>query len=716
VSIRCIVDVRRLPSVVTSVLVASEDFTGATGAAWPSQWVALIDDGVATQQSGKGRLVANGSGFRGIRRALSAINLKNVEVYAELTPRTLDVGYVDIEIRQDLSRKGLFGDGYFTSFDTGGSVWTLGKIDSDNGQSSNTDKTVTWTTTPWAVRMRAVENVITSKVWKVSDGEASAQTQTLVDSTYNRSGSVALGYNSGEGSTNPGIDWDSVKVWDLGNTTVTPTDPGSTTMTWDFTGSNGAAMPSAFSVAKGLYYEDPSITYPKTAAPTIQSNKLVLASGSTAAWSGGASVFLGDPSKPEGNSTTGAPPIASNGTWTFDMSFTNLTQQYPTFFFRARGADLWPGGDDANTPRNGGYCFLFQPLEGQILLQQNYNGAVLATIPFTYTSKDMKVKMTLSRKRASFKFWPAASSEPSSWTYDADNIVTDESDGSIGWSIFNGPANEQKTITIDNLVYSTPVLTLGTDRTTPAAEPSGFTRILYDNFDTAASAGASTGQFMNVYQNSFQPYDDGGQVYVPANGSTPASGGGAMYPRQMISAHDGVMDISSDGQRASAGSFGSSTTAYNRIGGRFSIRMKAIGLFNNGPAFMLWPSDTGTGTWYFGEIDFPESVSGRGGVIGFQDAPYIHHHKMVQGQENLAQDVPLGVSWRDWHVYTVEWYPPNSTKGGSTGLVIYYVDGVEVYRTTTDVPSTVHRWCFQIGDWGAPGNIYIDWITMASLN
>lgn len=479
--------------------------------------------------------------------------------------------------------------------------------------------------------------------------------------------------------------------------------PTDTTYTYDFTGSNGAAVPSAFSVAKGLFYE--TTVYPTTAAPTIQNGKMVIASGSTAAWSGGASIFLGDPAKPEGNAATGAPPIASNGTWTYDLSFTNLTQQYPTFFFRARGADLWPGGDDANTPRNGGYSLLFQPLEGKILLQQNYNAAVLATVTFPFPSKDLKAKILVDRQRLAFKFWSAAASEPASWTYDVSNILTDESDGSIGWSVFNGPAAEQKTLTIDNLVYTTPVLSLGTSRTVPAAEPSGFTRIMYENFDTAAAAGTSTGQFMNVYSGAFQPYDDGGTI-----------GAGAMYPRQMITAHDGVMDVYSDGLKASAGSFGTSTNAYNRIGGRFSVRMKALGMFNNGPAFMLWPSDTGQGTWYFGEIDFPESVSGRGGVIGFQDAPYIHHHKMVQGQESLAQDVPLGVSWRDWHVYTVEWYPPGKGPNPTTGLVIYYVDGVEVYRTTTDVPSTVHRWCFQIGDWGAPGNLYIDWLTMASLN
>lgn len=499
----------------------------------------------------------------------------------------------------------------------------------------------------------------------------------------------------------------------LGSTAVwtPPVTETSRTYSFPMTGTNGAAMPTGLSIAKGV---PPSYSpiYP-TRAPTIQSNALLLTSGSTAAWAGGASFFLGDPNKPEGDTTTYA-PITSDGTWTWDMSLLNLTEHYPVFGFGTRGADLWPSGGGTNQPSNSGYMFQLNVGANTISVLQNYNSSTIADgIPCTF-AVNMSAKLVLKDKRVQIKVWPTANAEPTAWTYDAE-VRFDQSDGNLMFGVGNGPAAQQKTLAIKNLVYTMPIQALDTANltTVPAAntEPAGFTRITTASFGTAAAAGAGSGQFMNVYGNVFQPYTDGGTVYDPAN---PNTTGGAMYPSQMISAHDGVMDVYSDGKRASAGSFGSPTNAYNRQGGRFSIRMKAIGMFGNGPAFMIWPSDTATGTWYYGELDFPESVSGRGGPSGFQDAPFIHHHKMVQGQEAQAQDVNLGVSWRDWHTYTLEWYMPGTTKGGSTGLVIYYVDDVEVYRTTTDVPTTVHRWCFQIGDWGTDGHIYINWYTMAA--
>lgn len=696
-SLRCLIDVRRLPTTLPGTLVSSEDFNPVSGANqdyWPSQWQSLIYNGSSTIVNYKGRMTS-AAGYKALRQGLTAINLKNVEVYAEFTPLALTEAYLDISVRQDLSRKGPYPDGYFVSMDTGGTganaVWTLGASDTNTGQFNNTDKNVgAWTVEPWAVRLRALESVITAKVWKVSAGEASATTQTLTDTNYNRSGSIAVGYNSGS-STDPGVDWDSVRVYDLGNV---PTD---VTTTYSFTGTNGSTVPAAWSLAKGVYG---GAAYPTTPV-VIQNNAMRIASGTTAAWSGGGSIFLGDPTKPEGNSSTSAPAIVSNATYKFRQKLLNLTQQYPSIILRGRGADLWSSGAGVGQPRTG-YALQLGVKEGNIDVVQNYNSTTIASFPYTFTSNDIYWEIQLDRKKLNVRIWPAASAKPTSWTYSADNVLVDESDGSIGFSISNGPAAEQKYFDISEFSTTVPILSLGTNRTVPPTAPSGFTRKFEQNFDTTAAAGNASGQFMNVYANFFQPYNEGGTV-----------GNGAMSPRTMISAHDGVMDVKMDGVYASAGSFGDPTGAYNNVGGRFSIRMKTLGGYNNGPAFMIWPSSE---VWYEGELDFPESVSGRGGTQGFQDSPWIHHHKMVQGQEAQAQDVNLLVSWRDWHVYTLEWYPPGKGATPTTGNVRYLVDGVEVYNTTTDVPKTAHRFCFQIGDWGAPGNIYIDWYTIDSLN
>lgn len=710
-SVRCVIDVRRLPSTLPGTLVASETFDTASTTSWPSQWFAMVAFGVASQSGGKGRLQTV-PGYKARRMGLTAINLKNVEVRAEFTPVALTESYPEIGIRQDKTSTTGYGDGYvlnaYVNPTTGAASFTLsGSLGATGPFNSAVGQLGTWSIEPYGMSIRGVEGTITGKMWKVSAGEASAVTVSITDTTFLRSGTVALAYNSGN-STDPGADFDNVKVYDLGGNDSSggTTPPAGNTVTYSFpmTGANGAAMPTGLSIAKGVPPTYSPI-YPAR-APTIQSNKLVLTTGTTAAWSGGASFFVGDPNKPEGDATT-YPPISSDGTWTWDMSLLNMSEQYPSVGFGVRGADLWPSGGGANQPNNSGYSFQLGVAGGQMDLIQNYNGAVLATgIPVAF-AVNMKAKLTLLDQRVSFKLWSAAGSEPTAWNYDVDGIRFDQSDGNLMFAISNGPAAEQKTLGIANLVYTMPVQALDTANltTVPPAntEPSGFTRITTASFGTAAAAGTGSGQFMNVYGNVFQPYADGGTV-----------GNGAMYPSQMISAHDGVMDVYSDGLKASAGSFGSPTNAYDRKGGRFSIRMKAIGMFGNGPAFMIWPSDTAQGTWYFGELDFPESVSGRGGPSGFQDSPWIHHHKMVQGQEAQAQDVNLGASWRDWHTYTLEWYMPGSTKGGSTGLVIYYVDGIERYRTQTDVPSTVHRWCFQIGDWGTAGHIYINWYTMAA--
>jgi hypothetical protein len=712
-SIRCVVDVRRLPALV-GTLVASETFPGADGAAWPSQWTPIVALGAATQVGGKGRLQTD-VGYKAFREVLAGVNLKNVEVYAEFTPRALTECYPEVSVRQLTTATGPYADGHFLNMyinpTAGAATFTMGgSITSTGSFNTATANVGTWTIESWALRLRAVESTVTAKVWKVSAGEATAVSQTITDANFDRSGGVALAYNSGN-STDPGVDWDNVKVYDLGNTTVTPVTPTDpvTTYSYDFTGTTGTT-PAYVAIAQGVppAYD---VKYPQV-QPTIQNNALTVTSGSTAAWSGGGSWFLGDPNVPQGSSSL--PPIASNGTYTFNYSLLNLSEQYPAIGFRTRGADLWPGGSGQNQPRNGGYSLQLAPAGNNISLIQNYNSSVVANIPFTFPSKDLKFKITLNRKRLSFKIWAAAASEPTAWTYDADGVLYDESDGSLMFGIGNGPAAEQKTVTVDNLVWQTPVLSLGTNTTTaPTTEPSGFTRILTADFTTTAAAGTGSGQFLNVYSPVFQPYNDGGTVYDSNN---PTTTGGASATSRMVSAHDGVMDVYSDGVYASGGSFGSPTNTYNRIGGAFTIRMKALGMFGNGPAFMIWPTNE---AWVEGELDFPESVSGRGGPSGFQDAPFIHHHTMNTdhpADQRASQDVNLGVSWRDWHEYRLEWYPPGKGATPTTGNVRYLIDGVQIYNTTTDIPKTAHRWCYQIGDYGTPGNIYIDWYTIASLN
>jgi hypothetical protein len=223
----------------------------------------------------------------------------------------------------------------------------------------------------------------------------------------------------------------------------------------------------------------------------------------------------------------------------------------------------------------------------------------------------------------------------------------------------------------------------------PTTEPAGFTRIMTENFATAAAAGTGTGGFIPTYANSFQPYNDEGSY----------------FPRAMMSAHDGYADVALDGARGSAGTFGSPTNAYNRVGGRFSMRAMALDGNGNGTAVIIWPTSD---VWAEGELDYPEA--------NFEDSPMVHHHWMTPGQEGSSYNYPTGVSWREWHTYTAEWYPPGKGPTPATGSVIYYVDDVPIGTVTQDVPKTAHRFMFQVGNYGNPGHLLIDWVTIASLN
>jgi hypothetical protein len=210
----------------------------------------------------------------------------------------------------------------------------------------------------------------------------------------------------------------------------------------------------------------------------------------------------------------------------------------------------------------------------------------------------------------------------------------------------------------------------------PLGNDGPFTQTFVENFTTAAAA---NGPFASTYANSWQPYADGT--------------GGMYYSGSQVSAHDGYMDVDLDGAHGSAGAFGTPGTAWSRTGGKFTVRARAIGGTGNGAAFILWPSSN---TWTEGEIDYPES--------NFEASPMLHQHSMIAGQESNATSYSTGVSWRDWHTYSIEWIPGQSVK--------YYLDDVLVQTITTNVPTTPHRYMFQVGNWGATGHLEIDWVSI----
>jgi hypothetical protein len=217
----------------------------------------------------------------------------------------------------------------------------------------------------------------------------------------------------------------------------------------------------------------------------------------------------------------------------------------------------------------------------------------------------------------------------------------------------------------------TPVVTPPpTSTPTPPTAPAGFR----EDFTTSAAAG----KVAAAYVDSWQPYPDG-------------SGDGKYTAGKTVSVHDGYLDVTLDGSNGAAGTFGTREGAWDHKGGTFTVRAKATGGDGNGAAFMLWPTSN---VWADGEIDFPEG--------NFDDAPSVFHHSMTPGEEASAEYIDTGVTWRDWHTYSMTWVPGKS--------VTYSVDGKVIGTVTHDVPASAHRFMFQTGNWGAAGHLLIDWV------
>jgi hypothetical protein len=211
------------------------------------------------------------------------------------------------------------------------------------------------------------------------------------------------------------------------------------------------------------------------------------------------------------------------------------------------------------------------------------------------------------------------------------------------------------------------------------ASPADLSAIAPDaSFVEDFTTNAVTGLVSSLYPQSWQPYPDGTS--------------GIYAPSKTVSVHDGVMDVALGTGAGAAGTFGSADGAWDHVGGSFSVRAKATGGDGNGAAFMLWPTSN---VWSDGEIDFPEG--------NFESNPMVFHHSMTPGQEAERIQVDTGVSWRDWHTYKVDWVPGES--------VTYSVDGKVLQTITEDVPTTPHRFMFQVGNWGEKGNLLIDWVS-----
>lgn len=448
--------------------------------------------------------------------------------------------------------------------------------------------------------------------------------------------------------------WDGTAQRALGGTATYFDQRSGTYYSSFFTGANGAALPAEWTTTLSS----------SGSSANIQNNKMSLVTAPVA-WEGGPKAFL--------SGLTGIDDFEV----TFDMTLGSLNQQYPYFSFRVVDDSTYSSGAGTNIVKTG-YSIIFGPNSNTIDIQEGLtadNNNPKASFAYTFTSSAFKLRINASQKTLKIKIWASNIAEPTTWNYQGD-ILKFQLSGRMLFGHGNGAAASSNSALIDNFqIRSTRQQPALLDiQPAPVGNLTNFRQVYVENFDTVADA---NGPFKTAYANSWQPFNDEG-IY---------------YPNQMVSAHDGAMDIRLDGTKGAAGTFGAPADAFNRVGGRFSMRAKAIGGDGNGAAVMVWPSSD---VWNEGEIDYPEA--------NFETTPFVHHHVMNQGDNSAAEDYDTTVSWRDWHIYTIEWIPGVSVK--------YYLDGVALLTVTSNVPTTAHRYQVQTGNYGSPGNMYIDWVSI----
>ena len=133
--------------------------------------------------------------------------------------------------------------------------------------------------------------------------------------------------------------------------------------------------------------------------------------------------------------------------------------------------------------------------------------------------------------------------------------------------------------------------------------------------------------------------------------------------------------------------------------GRYSVRYRADSMPGFKTAWLLWPD---SGIWpRDGEIDFPE------GDLGATLTAAAHF--MSLDPKRFEQFFTDKFS-KDWHVATTEWRP---------GQVEFFVDGVSIGISTTDVPSKPMHLILQTEsclpncpDPATQGHLVLDWISI----
>jgi PKD repeat protein len=200
-------------NMTVTVPLAMEYWTGTVGAAWPSQWAALIGNttngATATIQAGGGRIVSGtGGAYAGARSVLTGINISqtlDVSGTVVMGASAIEQGW-DISLADDVTGGGVSPlngytlYGYYTAAATTSYLQLLGFSGGvKTVLASSATRTLTGTTA-YSFRYQLISGVLQARVWLSTAAEPTTWdiTYTIIGTPL--TGKLSLGVNQGSAS------------------------------------------------------------------------------------------------------------------------------------------------------------------------------------------------------------------------------------------------------------------------------------------------------------------------------------------------------------------------------------------------------------------------------------------------------------------------------------------------------------------------------------
>ena len=228
----------------------------------------------------------------------------------------------------------------------------------------------------------------------------------------------------------------------------------------------------------------------------------------------------------------------------------------------------------------------------------------------------------------------------------------------------------------------------------PVGNIPGWTQVFADDF---ANQNVPIGQFPAAVSGQWTGYGDG---------STDTTGNGTYMPSQVVSIHNGMMDLylhTVNGVHMVAAPEPIIPHAPGSQGGllygMYEIRFKADPVPGYKTAWLLWPDSE---NWNDGEIDWPEAD------LDSTFTASMHH----VGDPQTEEFYTTNFSYTSWHTAIIQWTPQS---------VIFTLDGQVIGddTNTSVIPSTPMHWVLQTETQlsggppsdSASGHVYIAWLT-----